>query len=458
MDKWLSHNNIVKIIALVFSIILWAMVHIDSGTTIVTTTPDLKPKAINNVNIQVTGFDTDRYVLYDLNPDKVRLEVKGRKTDLTTNFSNYKVKLNLKDVGPGTFTLPLTTELPPGVQAVSIDPAYVKVTIEEKRTKEIPVSIITKGVPEKGFEVGTPISTLDMVQVTLPESEIDDLQKVQGIVDITGLNDSLKGKSVKLVAYDKQGEVMRNAEISPESVDVDIPFNKTYKNIPLEVRQSGQLPEGYVLAGVDTDVKGVVVYGPKEAMDKITAYPITVNLNNYNGNPETKYTVNLTPPEGFEKIEPSSLQVTIKVEPASQKVIDNIPISLTNLGANLTARFIQPSDKKFSLTVMGTSEQLSGLKAKDITLEADLSKMGAGIHSVPLKVTLPNYVKLVESGTALEIEVELTEKDSHPTTTDPEGPPSNNTDGTDTGPSNGTGDNGAAESNVGNNSESDSGG
>ena len=71
---------------------------------------------------------------------------------------------------------------------------------------------------------------------------------------------------------------MRNAEISPESVDVDIPFNKTYKNIPLEVRQSGQLPEGYVLAGVDTDVKGVVVYGPKEAMDKITAYPITVNL------------------------------------------------------------------------------------------------------------------------------------------------------------------------------------
>jgi YbbR domain-containing protein len=344
------------------------------------------------------------------------------------------------------------------VQAVSINPAYVKVTIEEKRTKEIPVSIITKGIPEKGFEVGTPISTLEMVKVTLPESEIDDLQKVQGVVDITGLNDSLKGKSVKLVAYDKQGEVMRNAEISPESVDVDIPFNKTYKNIPLEVRQSGQLPEGYVLAGVDTDVKGVVVYGPKEAMDKITAYPITVNLNNYNGNPEMKYTVNLTPPEGFEKIEPSSVQVTIKVEPASQKVIDNIPISLTNLGPNLTARFIQPSDKKLSLTVMGTSEQLSGLKAKDITLEADLSKIGAGIHSVPLKVTLPNYVKLVESGTALEIEVELTEKDSHPATTDPEEPPSHNTDGTDTGPSNGTGDNGTTDSNIGNSSESDSGG
>jgi YbbR domain-containing protein len=339
-----------------------------------------------------------------------------------------------------------------------MNPSSVKVTIEEKRTQEMPVTIVTKGVPAKGFEVGTPITTTEIVKVTLPESQIDDLAKVQGNVDITGIDDSLKGKSIKLVAYDKLGEVMSDAVIFPDSVDVDVPLNKTYKNIPLEVHQSGQLPAGYVLSGVDTDVKGVVVYGSKEAVEKITAYPITVDLNNYNGNPETKYNVNLTPPEGFEKIEPSSVQVTIKVEQASQKVIDDIPISLMNLGTNLTARFIQPSDKKLSLTVMGTSEQLNGLKAKDITLEADLSKMGAGIHSVPLKVTLPNYVKLVDSGTALEIEVELTEKDSHPATTDPEGTPGHNSDGSDTGPPDGNGANGGADPNVGNNSDSDSGG
>lgn len=462
MDKWLSHNNIVKIIALVFSIILWAMVHIDSGTTVVTT-PDLKPRVIDNVNIQVTGFDSDNYVLYNLDPDKVRLEVKGRKTDLTTNFSNYRVKLNLKDVGPGTFTLPLSTELPPGVQLVSMTPSIVNVTIEPKQTKDLPVTIITKGTPEKGFEVGTPLTSTENVKVTLPESEIDDLQKVQGIIDITGLNDSLKGKAVKLAAYDKQGEIMKNAEISPDSVDVDVPLNKTYKSIPLEVRQTGQLPAGYVLAGVDTDLKGVVVYGSKEAMEKITSYPITVDLNNYKGNLETKYTLDLTPPAGFEKIEPSSVQVTIKVEPASQKVIDNIPITLLNLGSNLTARFIQPSDKKLSLTVLGTKEQLNGLNAKDVTLEADMSKFGAGIHSVPLKVTLPHYVKLAESEEPLEIEVELTDKDSHPATTDPESPPphNNNGEGSDHGSTaegNGDSSGGTDSNNVGNNTDSNSGG
>jgi YbbR domain-containing protein len=210
-----------------------------------------------------------------------------------------------------------------------------------------------------------------------------------------------------------------------------------------------------VLAAVDTDVKGVVVYGSKEAMDKIVSYPLTIDLSNYNGRPETKYTVNLTPPDGFEKIEPGSIQVTLRVEPASEKVVDNIPISLLNVGANLSASFIQPSDKNLSLTVMGSKNQLNALKTKDIKLEADLSKFGAGTYSVPLKVTLPPYVQLADPMTSLLIDIELTEKGSHPANTAPESPPGhNNSDGSDPGSSGGNGDPGSGTDPVGNNSDS----
>ncbi|MDN4070899.1 CdaR family protein [Paenibacillus vini] len=421
MDKWLNHNNFAKIIALVFSIILWAMVHIDSGTPVAPTTV-VNSKTIDT-KIQVTGFDSDKYVLYDLEPDTVRLEVKGKRTDLTTNFSDYKVKLDLKNIGPGTITLPLTHELPPGVQLISMEPSIIKVTIEAKETKQVPVTIVTKGNPADGMQLGGPIlGGNGLVDVTLPQSEIGELQKVQGTVDVTGINETVKGKSVKLTAYDKHGQEMTNAEISPDTVEVEVPINKLYKNVPLEVRKAGRLPNGYVLASVSTNVEGVAIYGSKESLEGISSYPVTVDLSQFQGTNETRYTVDLTPPEGFEKIEPSSVQVTVKIEPAGQKLIDNVPLTLINANENLTTKFVHPEDAVVSLSVSAAKEILDKLKAGDISATVDLSGLGQGTHTVPISVKLPEFVELSDTGGPLEVQIELTEK-GKPATTVPEDKP-----------------------------------
>ncbi|WP_334075422.1 MULTISPECIES: YbbR-like domain-containing protein [Paenibacillus] len=419
MDKWINHNNFAKVIALIISVILWAMVHIDSGTPVAPTTM-IKSKVIDNVKIQVTGFDSDKYVLYDLEPDKVRLEVSGKRTDLTTNFSDYKVKLNLKNIGPGTITLPLTHELPPGVELISMEPSIIKVTIEAKETKEVPVTIVTKGSPGGGVQAGIPlVEGAGTVQVTLPESEIGELQMVQGTVDITGLTAPLKGKSVKLTAYDKQGQVMKNAEISPGSVDVSVPINKLYKNVPLEIREVGKLPDGYVLASVNSNVEGAAIYGSKEMLEGISSYPVTVDLSQFQGTTETRYKVDLTPPDGFEKIEPSSVEITVKIEPAGQKLIENVPVTLLNVNDTLTEKFLHPANAKVSLTVYGAKELLSKLSAEDLTATADLSGLGQGVHTVPVIVKLPQFLELSEPGKSLTAKIELSPK-GKPATTVPE--------------------------------------
>lgn len=419
MDKWLTNNNVSKLIALFFSIILWAMVHIDSGAPVATTTV-VNTKAID-VQIQVTGFDSDQYVLYDLEPNKVRLEVSGKRLNITTNFSDYKVKLDLKNVEPGTYTLPLTEELPAGVQLVSMDPAFVKVTIEAKATEEVPVTIVTTGSPKEGLDLGSPVIVDEgKVQVTLPESEIGQLSKVQGTIDVSGLNDSVKGKSVKLIAYDKQGNEMTNAEISPGSVEVDIPLNKMYKTIPLEVSQTGQLPDGYVLSGIELDVEGVALYGSKEALEGIKSYPISIDLSKSTGSAETKYMVDLTPPEGFEKIEPSSVQVSLHIEHGGKRQIDGIPVTLTGESPNLTTKFTEPVNGTISLTVIGDNDVISNLTADDIKVTASLSDLTAGTHSIPVKVTLPDNVKLIDSDQSKKIVIELTEQENQATITLPE--------------------------------------
>ncbi len=427
MDKWLTHNNFAKVLALFLSIILWAMVHLDSGTPVDSTTL-AQPRIIDNVKIEVTGFDENKYVLYDLEPDSVRMEVKGKRIDLTTNFSDYKVRLNLDNVGPGTFTLPLTHELPPGVQLISMDPSIVKVTIEAKETQTVPVSIVVKGEPADGLVAGIPIvDGGGNVDVTLPASQIEELGKVQGVVDISGLKDSVKGKSVKLTAYDKQGDPIDNAEISPASIDVDVPINKRYKNVPLEVRQTGSLPHGYMLEGIQTDVEGVALYGPKEALESISSYPITVDLSRFDGSETSKqFSIELTPPEGFEKIEPGSVTITLDIKPAAEQQIEGVPVSLLNLNPLYDVKWVRPADQKLTLTLSGTLEALDQLRLEDIHLTADLSPLGVGTHTIPVEMTLPAHVKMADPALALMVEVELTEKGS-PTTGGTEDTPDSST-------------------------------
>ncbi|WP_055105342.1 CdaR family protein [Paenibacillus ihumii] len=419
MDKWLSHNNVAKVIALIVSIILWAMVHLDSGTP-VAPTPVVNTKVIPNVKIQIVGFDSDNYVLSGLETDKVRLEVRGKRTDITTNFSDYKVKLDLSNVGPGTSSQPLTHELPPGVQLVSMSPSIVKVTIEAKQTKDVAVNIITKGQPAQGLQLGTPVvAGSGIVKVTLPESELAELERVQGVVDISGISEPVKGKSVKLTAYDKQGQEMRNALIVPSSVDVDIPVSKLYKSVPLEVREVGQLPDGLVVASVESDVKGVAIYGSKEVLEGISSYSVAVDLSQFKGTNQTRYTVDLTPPEGSEKIEPSSVTVTVKVEPPGQREISGIPITLKQDNPQLAVTILDPSDKRLSLTVVGAKEIIDNLKPEDIKITADISGLGPGPHMVPLDIALPLHVSLAEGDSSRRISVEIAEK-SEPAVTEPE--------------------------------------
>ncbi|ANS75955.1 hypothetical protein AWM70_16305 [Paenibacillus yonginensis] len=323
MNKWINNNNFAKIIALCISLILWLMVHLDSSESISGINDSVSTRTIDNVRVQIYNLDESKYVVYGLDPERVTLEVRGKRTKLTSLFSedDYKVKLDLNHVTPGSRTLPLKCELPNGVECVSITPSTAHITIEAKASKEVQASVITTGVPAEGYEIGTPVLKNDgKVKVTLPSSEIEDLGKIQGVVNVTGINSDITGKSVKLIAYDKAGDEMEDAEISPSSIDVDVPVIKLYKSIPIELKSTGSLPAGYALSGVTSSAEQVVVYGSKDALDKISSYPITVDLGNFTGDGDSsEYTVSLTPPEGFEKIEPGSLEITIKATPFEKK-------------------------------------------------------------------------------------------------------------------------------------------
>ncbi|MDQ0173660.1 CdaR family protein [Paenibacillus tundrae] len=419
MDKWFNNNNFAKILALAVSLLLWFMIHLDEVPTTPTIATGSTSRIVERtVPVQPYGLDSNSYVLTSLSTDEVRLEIKGQRSMLTSIFTNddYKVLVDLSEVKDGSNTLPLVPDLPSGVEVVSMEPSMVTVNVEKLGTKSFNVNIVPEGEPSAGYTAGTPVvEPSGAVKVTLPEGQLEAVAKVQGSVSVKDAKDDITQKKVKLQAYDAEGKVIDNAVISPETVEVRVPVNQPYTSIPLRLKYSGQLPEGLVLSKVEPNVKEVSVYGTEEALAGIRSYDqLTLDLTQFEQAGESTVNLDLTPPPGFEKIEPSSIQLKVTVAPYDEKeettkVFPNVPITLTGIGNGLESELVTPKSGGLNITLKGSSSMLEGLSSDDIKLSADLHGLAVGNHEVQVTADLPRFAELDETSNDLSATVKITE-------------------------------------------------
>ncbi|ALP37412.1 hypothetical protein ASL14_15700 [Paenibacillus sp. IHB B 3084] len=425
MDKWINNNTISKILALAVAVLLWGMVHLDTGTPSSTLTVSYDNKVIDNVGIQASGLDESKYVLSTMDTDHVKMEVRGQRSVLTSFFAdNYQAQLDLSRLGAGTKTLPLVANLPNGVELVSMTPSRVTVTIEEKQTKSFDVSIVSKGKPNTGLQLGEPVVAPQTVKVTLPKSQLSTVAAVQGAVDTEGISEKFEQKRVKLKAYNKKGQELTGAVIEPSTVSVEIPVTQQTKSVPVKIVYSGELPNGLALSKVNANVKEAIVYASQDVLSSLSSY-VTATLDLSQLTEAGTHTVqaNLAAPAGSDKIEPGSIQIQVTVVPSNQvtdaeRTLSGIPIVVQGAADGTTATITTPADKTMDVTVKGPQDMISNLTNDDISLVADVSGQEAGQHEVALKVGLPKYI--TQSGNASQLTATVNiESPSTPAVTNP---------------------------------------
>ncbi|MHA0858101.1 CdaR family protein [Paenibacillus sp. CMAA1364] len=416
MDRWIKNNTVVKILAIAVSILLWGMVHTDDVTPTPTSTIDTT--FIENVKVQPFGLDDSLYVLNTLDTDRVRIEVKGKRSAITSIFNDdYKVTLDLSDIIEGTFTVPLSYELPSGVELVSMSPNKVTVTIEKKSEVSFPVSIVTSGSLLEGYVVGAILSDPNKVKVTLPNSDMQRVSKVQGIVKLDANKETIKVKKVKLVAIDSDGQEIKDAVIVPAEVAVEIPLISPSKSVSLKVQYTGNLPDGLELTNTNSNVSEVTLFGSREVLSQIELLNSpAVDLSKITTEGKSTLNVTLIPPEGVDKIEPSVIQVQVEtqavvnIESLGEITINDIPIIIEGISTDTQVAFVKPEGKSLSLTLTGTNTALNNLKKTDIKITANVSQLKLGTHEIPVEVNLPTSISL-NSDKSLVVIVEVKDKD-----------------------------------------------
>jgi YbbR domain-containing protein len=412
MDKWLSHPTALKIISVLVGLLLWAVVHIDPDTSPQTvTTTNFDTKTIEASVITPEGLDDDKYVLTAMEPTVVRLNVQGRLSDLLKNSSldDYVVKVDLKGTKAGIQELPLTVDLPKGIQLVDMSPRTVTVQIEEILTKPFEIQVVTEGNPADGYVEGasTIVAPTSAVQVTLPKDDMSRVGLVTTEINIEGADKTVVNKKAKVLVYDTDGIEMTNAIISPETVHVEVKVTPPFKKLPLQVRYTGTLPDGLSLVSVKPAIDQVTVYGEQKALDELKVYDgVVLDLSKVKQSGSIQ--VKTMPIDGIKSIDPGEVTLDVVVAPNITRTFDGLPVKIEGLASGTSAIVRTPADGKFDLTVSGAESVLSSLKAEAISIIANTEGLAPGLHVVTLQVDVPAYVSTVlTEGQTLTVSIEI---------------------------------------------------
>lgn len=429
MDKLLHKNWLVKIISFVMALMLYAIV--SAGQT-----PSPNPSGIAVNPLEQSTITENLNLKYDANkfvvsgaPQSVDIRMNGSsnlilKARLLGSKSAF---VNLNGMKPGTYDVRVQTSGFPSGLSVKAVPGTVRVTIQERTSKEFPVAIdvLNKSTIGNGYSIGNPAIDPNTVTVTGGRQTIDSIAFIRGVVDVKGA-DATVDKMITLHAYNSNGNQM-DVTVEPSSVHVRVPITKTSKQVTLQALTTGTPAKGYSVTSIDLSTNSVTVSAQDgNTLNQIVdTLPVSVAVDGLKQ--DKAFSVDVPLPAGATTVSPTKVTVTVHIAPNTSgssvpssgssttsatsgsnqgnvsKQFNNIPVSVTGLAAGRTATLGNSGNVNVSVT--GSSSSLDQLNKNDIKANVDLNGLNTGDQQVAVHVDVPNG--LIASATPAVLDVRI---------------------------------------------------
>ena len=234
-------------------------------------------KATVNVPLQLNA-DTDKYFITGY-PEKVKVTIEGSSALVTavTNTQNFRIVADMRKLGVGTHTVKLTEQGLSKQLTYKIQPAAIKVSVQDRINKTLPVQVhFNKDAIADGYQAGTPEMSADTVQVTGSRSEIDRIFEMSASVTLNRNTNHSVNQTVVVQALDSNGNTL-NVVVAPETVRVKLPVTLPSKQVDIKLKQSGH---GFsdMQYTFKTETKSVRIYGAAAALKKVDSIEVPVDV------------------------------------------------------------------------------------------------------------------------------------------------------------------------------------
>ena len=385
-EKWIRRKNTLIFISLILAVLLFLYVDSES-TTIITDSAEV----LYGQKVKAT-FNNNSYVIEGL-PDSVDVTLIGRKVDLylAKQLSGGVVTADLSKLGEGMHTIKLDYNCAINSVEYKLDPSVVNVTVYPKisQTRIATVDIINKNKLDKRLSIGNVELENSEVVIKGAEHILNEVSTVKALIDAKKIVNPKIGEStlddIKIIAYDSDGEVIKNLEMDPKTLKAKITISSPSKEIPIKVIPTGTLEFGKAINDMTTNISKVIIYGDQDIINNIEYLPVEVDVSGLNEN--KSYDVIITKPSGVKEISATNVTVNISLGNEVSKEITNVSIETINLDPKYKAVALGENSSKTTVVVKGTQGVIDKIDSTMIKAQVDLNGYNEGEYEVSIKVS-----------------------------------------------------------------------
>lgn len=415
MRKMLRNNLGLKLLAFLFSFLLWLIVvNIDNP---------VMSKTFSGIPVIVEHSEilTEQKKTYQIVDDTQNVNVTISAKRRTLN----KIKTEDIIVTADIKEMYLDSQIPLEVVVIGYEGSYenamtnprnLQIQIEENVSKTSNITPMATGKVRDGFVLGNLTTDPETVTINGPESLVDRISKVVAEVDVSGLAENTTLTS-QLVFYDEDNNVIDQSRLANNlgnyGVNILVTLYKT-RMVPIHVDTSlAEVKEGYSISAVKLVPEEIKIAGPDEVLDTVDS--IEIPAEKFEGemvDSRTDFTFDLAEylPDGIQLADSmaNSLIVTIAIERDGTKNFD-LPIgsiTVKNLDDDLRMNYSKTED--LEVHVRGAKESLNNLNIERMAVIDLKSYQKAGTYTVPVDIELPGGCYL-EGEVKVEIVLEKKE-------------------------------------------------
>jgi YbbR domain-containing protein len=419
MKEWMNNaklfqNMTLKMASLAGAIIIWLIIMNINDPVVTRIIYDVPVNVVNTSYIESMGLS---YKISD-GYDTVAVTVRGNRSlveSLTSSRFNVTADLTqIISLETDPVMVPLTVYCPSiSSENLTASPRNINIDIEEMVSKEFVINATASGTtPANGFEVGEMTVEPETVTIRGPGTLIDKIERVNAIVDVTGIRTDKDMEPVIRIT-DKNGEQITDTQMSSlsmnvteEEMTVHVTVYAVRSGVSLKVETSGEPASGYTVGNIAVTPSTLSVVGSRAVLDMleqngntitITADSGLVDVTDKVSDVSVKIDIRQILPEGLSLASQISTTAVVSVQilPANSRsvTVETRNIDISGLTDGRSCVFESSS---LEIKIQGSPEILDGLSASDLRASVDLSGLMIGRQKVPVSVDLPDGCSLVE--------------------------------------------------------------
>jgi len=411
--KKLTDNIGLKIVALVVAILLWYVV--------VNITDPIITQTYKNVHVKILNADVitsqgNTLQVVDNSAVIPSVTVKAPRTiiqELGSNVDTIVATADMNKLLSDGATVPIECTVSKYAEKVeSIRPSsdYVRVSIEKRRTVQLPISVTTSGEVESGYIVGDKTPNQNQVRVSGPQSVVDRVKTASVDVSVGGFTGNISTMG-DVVLFDEEGEPvsMDSLELNVSTLRVDVEILAT-KKVPIYYSMIGIPADGYGVTGeIECTPEVITIAGEKSKIDVVSAVKIPgeeLNVTGQTDNLVTNVDIQDYLPQGIRLADSSfSGKVTLKayIEPYEESVVsvNTKDIVFKGVPYGFTAE-VEEYAEKAEVKIIGLKQDIEKLDASavvgvidldDYALLNNITEYQEGAYSCILTLELPEGIR-----------------------------------------------------------------